>query len=343
MKRTYRPITAGRRGFTLVELLVVITIIGILISLLMPAVQSAREAARKNTCANWLSQYGKAAANHESSNGFFPTGGWGTSWVGDPDRGFTLKQPGGWIFNLLPYMDGSPLHDMGAGQAAGTKTGLLGTMIATSQPYYNCPSRRRNTTYPSSANYNNATVSASPAMVSRSDYAANVGDNPIFSVGAGPSSTSAGDSGYNWPTDTAVNGSGMTGICYLRSQVTQAAITDGSSNTYLAGERYLDPNHYEDGLDPADTLCALAGWSNDLYRDCQGGKSPWQDNLNGLSSTAASNATTTAFGSAHPGALNMVFCDGSVHSISYSIDQETNRRLANRADNLPVDASKYGP
>ncbi len=138
-------------------------------------------------------------------------------------------------------MDGSPLHDMGAGQTAGTKTGLLGTMIATSQPYFNCPSRRRNTTYPSSANYNNATVSASPAMVSRSDYAANAGDNELtgfYPVSGGPSSTSAGDSGNSWPTDTAVNGSGMTGICYLRSQVTQAAITDGSSNTYLAGERH---------------------------------------------------------------------------------------------------------
>jgi prepilin-type processing-associated H-X9-DG protein len=164
----------------------------------------------------------------------------------------------------------------------------------------------------------------------------------MFPVGAGPSSISTGDSGYSWATDNAPNGSGMTGISYMRSQVTQAAITDGPSNTYFAGERYLDPNHYEDGADPADQLCALAGWSYDLYRDCQGGKSPWQDNLNGPPSTAAPNSATTAFGSAHPGALNMVFCDGSVHSISYSIDQETNRRLANRADNLPVDASKAG-
>src|ERR1700731_3723614 len=103
MQRTYRLFTArriARRGFTLVELLVVITIIGILISLLMPAVQAAREAARKNTCANNLRSFGQAAATHENSNNFFPTGGWGTSWIGDPDRGFTMKQPGGWIYNL---------------------------------------------------------------------------------------------------------------------------------------------------------------------------------------------------------------------------------------------------
>lgn len=351
MQRTSRLFTArhfaGRRNrraaFTLVELLVVITIIGILISLLMPAVQSAREAARKNTCANWLKQFGTAALNHETSQGFFPTGGWGTNWVGDPDQGATPNQPGGWLFNLLPYMDGAALHDMASGQSS--KSSYLGQMIATSQPYFNCPSRRRNTTYPcNNPSFVNATISGSPAMVAKCDYAANAGDSELFPISAGPSSVSGGAANNAFPTDPYPNGQGMTGVSYLRSQVTQAAIIDGATNTYFAGERYLDPNHYEDGSDPADGLCALSGWSYDLYRDAKGGKQPYQDNLNGpngATAAAAQSLTTTAFGSAHPGGLNMVFCDGSVHSISYSIDPTTQQRLANRADGLPVDASKW--
>src|SRR5580698_7987617 len=108
-----RPEGPTRRGFTLVELLVVIAIIGLLIALLLPAVQAAREAARRSQCVNNLKQMSLAWNNHVAATRFMPTGGWGWTWTGDADRGFGLSQPGGWTYNILPFMEESNLHDMG--------------------------------------------------------------------------------------------------------------------------------------------------------------------------------------------------------------------------------------
>jgi len=104
-------------GITLVELLVVVAIIGLLVALLLPAVELAREAARRSQCANHLKQLSLAAAAHQDVNQFFPTGGWGGGWVGDANRGFGPKQPGGWIYNVLPYTEQINLHNLGQGLA----------------------------------------------------------------------------------------------------------------------------------------------------------------------------------------------------------------------------------
>src|SRR3954451_16282238 len=99
-------VAAGRRAwsaFTLVELLVVIAIIGVLVALLLPAIQAAREAARRSQCKNNLKQIGLACLNHLDTHKHFPSGGWGYKWAPDPNRGSGAEQPGSWIYNMLPF------------------------------------------------------------------------------------------------------------------------------------------------------------------------------------------------------------------------------------------------
>ena len=132
------------------------------------------------------------------------------------------------------------------------------------------------------------------------------------------------------------------GIFYPFSMVKLDDISDGACNTYLCGEKSLCSDHYYDGLDDGDDQCVFMGHDNDITRwassDADGEtKVVMQD----FPAAKAGAGASRLFGSAHAGMLNMAFCDGSVHQISYGIDPAIHANLANRKDGQKIDSSMY--
>ncbi len=346
-----------RSGFTLVELLVVITIIGILIALLLPAVQAAREAARRVQCTNNLKQIALACLNHEQVNKFLPTEGWGWEWAGEADRGFDKKQPGGWHYNILPYLEQRPLHDLGIGLVYNTTAAYAAKAQRVTTPLaaFYCPTRRRVKAYPFwIATVNSSVVFCNilpqPLVIGRSDYAGSGGDcNWSDSINA-PLTLAQGDALTNAQWLSSYAGTQGNGIFFARSTTKMADITDGTANTYLAGEKYVNPDGYETGQEPYDDQGWDSGYDWDTVRWSYSGADP-PPGTNASYSGAnqffapmqdcAGTSLGNNFGSAHAVGFNMAFCDGSVHAINYSIDAETHRRLGNYHDGLPIDGKRF--
>jgi hypothetical protein len=117
-------------------------------------------------------------------------------------------------------------------------------------------------------------------------------------------------------------------------------ITDGVSNTYLIGERYVNPDHCTDGSESDDDQGWIQGYDYDTNRWVQIGDKSDPDTYLWPMRDTPGVSDVHRFGSAHPTGLLMALCDGTVPAISYSIDVETHRRLGNRQDGLPVDAKR---
>lgn len=316
-------------GFTLVELLVVIAIIGILVALLLPAVQAAREAARRVQCQNNLKQMTLAMLNHESTHGGLPSGGWVGSWLGDPDRGYGREQPGGWIYNLLPYIEQQAIRDMGTGLTDRGKWPVFQERDAMTVDMLNCPTRRPAIAYPNDKP-NTPVNSRKNPLHARSDYAANAGDirylEAYIKIIEFQSTAEAVLATPNWPPKL----SWTTGTVHSGINIPLRAITDGTSNTYALGERYINANNYADGQEPGNDWSMWTGYQNDIVRSTYHFAPDNEDRVP-VQDTPGLDFEDR-FGSAHAGGCNMSFVDGSVALVGYDVDPEVHRRAGHRSD-----------
>jgi prepilin-type N-terminal cleavage/methylation domain-containing protein/prepilin-type processing-associated H-X9-DG protein len=333
-----------KTAFTLVELLVVIAILGVLMGLLIPAVNSVRESMRRTQCKNNLAQIGTAVQAHLTAQNHFPSSGWGSMWMGDPDRGFGMTQPGGWIYNLLPYMGFSTIHDIGKGlQGGGSGTPQYTALTDAKKaviPILNCPTRRRGVAYPTNVSGTTGTSynAGMPAVLNKTDYAAN-GGSYIF-LGQGPKidcltvglakctswniSTKAGSVATQVACKDLEAFNGVSGIL---SEVRQ--IPDGQSYVFFSGEKYLNPNMYSTGKSLSDNNSALQGNDRAMNRFVA-------DDSNKVTSLPpmrdATEEPSSRFGSAHAQGVHFVFCDGHVQMLNYQVDTATYRSLGVRND-----------
>ena len=324
------------RGFTLVELLVVLAVIGVLLSLLLPAVQAAREAARRTQCRNHVKQLALAFLSHESAQGFLPSGGWaqkGTRWAwgGVPGRGFGFKQPGGWGYTTLPYLEQQELFELGRGTMGNAYLEAGARRITTALPIHYCPSRRSVQIYPNTIVRLKPYAhdgSSRPLLVAKNDYAANLGDRAqSWPGGRAPWTLAEADdpNQFDMPSAVAESRAWHTGISFSYSCLALREITDGLSHTYMIGEKQLNPSMYENGESHGDDGTVYACHNSDTHRSTHSRFPPQQDG-----NPPGDEDYYGSFGSAHAGGFYMAMCDGSVLDISYSIDASVHQAMGTR-------------
>jgi len=351
--------SSKKSGFTLVELLVVIAIIGILIGMLLPAVQQVREAARRTECLNQLRQIGLASLNLESSLSRFPTAGS----LHNSARGNRVNQydfeSWNWTFQILPYLEQQNLVTLrSSNPTAGTEQGVRSNYILqenedpnTGVSNYICPSRGERL-YTNTARLEEYVAGDYAAVrFVFSNNSGNPQNNPpaghtaTVLNGTDPSNSRAAWRGAIVPgafgADLTI---GRTGPNMDPDDVTKFsigfdAISDGSSNTVLYAEKAIWAQHYTATFTMNNEIAGeqfgkLSLFSGVNLRNFI--QNPLADNnATNFRRTRADNGRIIVeglFGSAHPGTYNAVFCDGSTHALPLEISRESRWSVALRAD-----------
>jgi prepilin-type N-terminal cleavage/methylation domain-containing protein/prepilin-type processing-associated H-X9-DG protein len=313
-----------RPAFTLVELLVVIAIIAILVTLLLPAVQAAREAARRTQCFNNLKQIGLGILNYNSARSEFPTGGT-EPWHDQGDATSLYGKGYGWMVQILPYVEDTALQNISKGYGEGDRA--LDLMVRrTPVSLYFCPSRRENVVriIPTSAE----DCGQGCAL---NDYAGATPTNEL-----NPQSPSHEPWFWQGVTHgTVVPGKKYRGVIartIASSACRDKDITDGHSKTIVAGEKRVYTNRYSLG-DWHDDIGWTDGWDPDIMRYT--GYRPGPDIAQGAPSDPGGNIGYH-FGAAHRSGFNTVFADGHVTQIPYEIDLVTFNAMGHRSDGLTI-------
>jgi prepilin-type N-terminal cleavage/methylation domain-containing protein/prepilin-type processing-associated H-X9-DG protein len=351
------PVVRWRRGFTLIELLVAIAIIAVLIALLLPAVQSAREAARRVQCTNNLKQIGLAIANYESAIGCIVPGyislcGSGNCTSGaslpssmavpgyNPDP-FTLDQgPGwGWLALLLPFAEQSPLY--GATNVnLPTWVAANSTVVTTQINVFLCPSANNPTATCIMVDANLNLLPVANPYFARANYQFNMGWNDT--------SIQPPNQTYDDPVK------GCNGPIYRNSRVPYAAVTDGLSNTVFASEK----TPY---LADATWVGIIPGYRHFAYNAfASAGTGGSGINFDYPGAILASHSGpslyevpevihppnsplghTDEFYSLHPGGANVLMGDGSVRFIKQSINLLAWQTMSSRSGGEVISADSY--
>jgi prepilin-type N-terminal cleavage/methylation domain-containing protein len=345
-----------RFAFTLVELLVVIAIIGVLVALLLPAVQSAREAARRSECQNHLKQLGIAMHNYYAAHNQFPPNsywsiGTGTN-CGDQVETKKTDRKGSCLAKLLPYLEEAALfsHLNFNGDVQGAfepvdpanppdppepgHDAMVDTLRSMPIPVFRCPSDA------------SPILSDDPKQVNGKNVGAHTTTNYITSQGA--QKTFSLNGSCNTPVGNYFNDGDDLTICVIRARDTSgifarsqwaaniSQIPDGTSHTIAIGEVLPDCNYELIRFGWWDSQSFYGNTSVPInYDSCRATVPPYPAPQN--CSTFFKWNTSAGFKSKHPGGAQFVFADSSVHFISEDIDYVNYQRLGSRRDGEAVD------
>jgi prepilin-type N-terminal cleavage/methylation domain-containing protein/prepilin-type processing-associated H-X9-DG protein len=298
--RCHQPTT--RHAFTLVELLVVIAIISTLMGLLLPAVQNAREASRRNTCSNNLSQLAKAVLAHDASKGVLP--GWKNKF---PNSQLTLNATVSWPVPLLPHLERNDIYqtiETGAANSSGVLTNLAGSALSIPNvPIFQCPS-----------------APAAGDITGIIAYAGNAGSG--LTMAAAATTQAKGDgvlvdrigiagtySAAKYGSDTISNGDGTSSTLVFSEKTSNLLPSQGVWTTLTGTQGFLD---WTSSMMPQAPLFGLPGAT---------------PSDNSRPTTKIMNSTTSAPvgllglpSSTHPSGVVAAFCDGHVQYVRDSID-----------------------